>query len=358
MPYGESCQYAVNSPIDTLHMRSVAFALDLARESHPSCAMSRPLSSLPIGPLSAVIATVFFAINDAAIKFLSGDYALHQIVLIRSMIGLVILLILIVPFQGGLSALRTRRLGMHALRGCCVVFANTTFFLGLSVLPLADATAVFFISPLLITLFGALLLGEKIGPRRQAAVVAGMIGVLIIIRPGASTFNIALLLPLLSAVAYALLHVLTRKIGTTESAATMAVFIQVVFILVSATVGLVLGHGQWEHAGGEMLSFLLRAWHIPNMGDWPILFLLGCAIAFGGFFISQAYRVSEASLIAPLEYAAMPVSVIFGILVFGEWPAPTTWIGIALIIGAGLFVFWRESKLEIPEEPHRPRARR
>ena len=102
----------------------------------------------------------------------------------------------------------------------------------------------------------------------------------------------------------------------------------------------------------------MRAWHAPDIGDWPILFLLGCAIAFGGFFISQAYRVSEASLIAPLEYAAMPVSVLFGILVFGEWPAPTTWVGIALIIGAGLFVFWREAKVGSAPAPDRPRARR
>ncbi|SMP27700.1 DMT family transporter [Shimia sagamensis] len=320
--------------------------------------MSQSRSTLPVGPLSALIATMFFAINDTAIKFLSGDYALHQIVLIRSLIGLTILMIVIVPFQGGISSLRTQRLGMHMLRGLCVVFANTTFFLGLSVLPLADAMAVFFISPLLITLFGALLLGEVIGPRRKAAVVAGMIGVLIMVRPGASDFNIALLLPLVSAVAYALLHVLTRKIGTTDSAATMAVFIQVVFIVVASLVGLLLGHGAYENSGGEMISFLLRAWHWPATADWPILFLLGCSIAFGGFFISQAYRVSEASLIAPLEYAALPVGVLFGILIFDEWPAPTTWIGMALISGAGLFVFWREAKMGSTPTPHRPRVRR
>ncbi|NKW91862.1 DMT family transporter [Rhodobacteraceae bacterium R_SAG9] len=320
--------------------------------------MSQPRTSLPLGPLSALIATFFFSINDAAIKFLSGDYALHQIVLTRSLIGLAILLIVIVPFQGGFSALRTKRLGMHGLRGLCVVFANTTFFLGLAVLPLADAMAVFFISPLLITLFGAVLLGEIIGPRRKAAVAAGMIGVLIMIRPGASDFNLALLLPLVSAVAYALLHVLTRKIGTTDSAATMAVFIQIVFIVVSACVGLLLGHGAYENAGGEMISFLLRAWHWPATTDWPILFLLGCSIAFGGFFISQAYRVSEASLIAPLEYAAMPMGVLFGIVIFGEWPAPTTWVGMTLIIGAGLFVFWREAKVGSAPVPDRPRVRR
>ncbi|MDA5557323.1 DMT family transporter [Shimia sp. MMG029] len=321
--------------------------------------MTKPTSHrLPLGPLSALIAVIFFSINDATIKFLSGDYALHQIILIRSLIGLAILLAIIVPLQGGFGVLRTKRLGMHMLRGFCVVAANTLFFLGLSVLPLADAVAVFFVSPLLITAFSALLLGEKIGPRRLLAVSLGMVGVLIMVRPGAEGFNAALLMPILAAVAYALLHVLTRKIGSTESAATMSVYIQLVFVVVSATVGATLGHGTWEHKGGEMLQFLLRAWHTPDAGDWPFLVFLGIASAGGGFFISQAYRLSEASLIAPLEYVAMPIAVLAGIFIFGEWPAPATWLGMVLIIGSGLFVFWRETKLDVVPTPDRPRTRR
>ena len=223
----------------------VAFLLDTEQMFTPSRAMRHaPKHLLPLGPLSALIAVVFFSINDATIKFLSGDYALHQIVLIRSLIGLAILLAIIVPLQGGFGVLRTNRLGMHMLRGFCVVAANTTFFLGLAVLPLADAVAVFFVSPLLITAFSALLLGEQIGPRRLIAVALGMLGVLIMVRPGAEGFNAALMLPILAAVAYALLHVLTRKIGSTESAATMSVYIQLVFVVVSATVGATLGHGK------------------------------------------------------------------------------------------------------------------
>ena len=313
---------------------------------------------IPLGPLSALLATVFFSINDVTIKFLSGDYALHEIVLIRSLIGLAVLLAVIVPLQGGFSVLRTRRLPAHLLRGGCVVLANTTFFLGLSVLPLADAVAVFFVSPLIITAFSALFLGETIGPRRLGAVAAGMVGVLIMVRPGTEGFNAALLFPIAAAFAYATLHVLTRKIGGTESAATMAVYIQMVFVVVSGTVGLTVGHGAYEHSAGEMLAFLLREWHMPASADLWLLLLLGVASAGGGFFISQAYRLSEASLIAPLEYAAMPMAVAFGVLVFDEWPEPTTWAGMALIIGAGLFVFWREAQLPPDPALDHPRTRR
>lgn len=299
-----------------------------------------------LGAISALIAVTCFSINDASIKFLSGDYALHQIVLIRSVIALAVLFAVIVPLEGNLGAFKTKRFGMHLLRGCCVVFANMTFFLGLAVLPLADAVAVFFISPLIITAMSVIFLGEKAGPRRWLAIVIGLIGVLIMLRPGTDSFQPTLLLPFSAAFAYAGLHIMTRKIGGTESAATMSFYIQLTFILVSGGIGLGLGHGQFSGQGGAMFEFVLRGWSWPAIYDWPVLALLGVSSAMGGYFISQAYRISEASVIAPLEYLAMPAAVIFGVIVFGEWPAPMAWLGIVLIAGAGLFVAWREAQLE------------
>ncbi|SEO04331.1 EamA domain-containing membrane protein RarD [Salinihabitans flavidus] len=310
-----------------------------------------------LGAISALLGVLFFSINDAAIKFLSGDYALHQIVLIRSIIAIILLLVVIVPLDGGFRVLRTRRLGMHVLRGFCVVFANMTFFLGLSLMPLAEAVAVFFISPLLITALSVLILGEKAGPRRWGAVVAGLIGVLIMLRPGAAGFQVALLFPLAAALGYAFLHILTRRIGGTESAATMSVYIQITFIFVSGAIGLGLGNGQLSGQGGEMFEFVLRGWIWPDSGDYPLLVLLGICSALGGFFISQAYRISEASVIAPLEYAAMPMAILLGLLVFGEWPDLVAWAGMILIVGAGVFVAWREGRASRPQ-PSFPRTRR
>jgi len=162
-----------------------------------------------IGISSAFVASVFFSFNDMAIKFISGDYALYQVVLIRSVIGMSILLAIIVPLDGGLKVLRTKRLPMHLLRGLCVVIANMTFFLALAALPLADAVAIFFIAPVLITVFSVVFLGEHVGPLRWGAVVVGFIGVIIMMRPGSGSFQIAALLPLLAATFYAGLHILT-----------------------------------------------------------------------------------------------------------------------------------------------------
>ena len=110
-------------------------------------------NSFIMGAASSIIAVICFSINDVAIKFLSGNYALHQIVLFRSIIGLFFLLFFILPFSGGWKALSTKRLGIHLLRGCCVVFANMSFFLCLAALPLAEGVAIFFISPMVITIF-------------------------------------------------------------------------------------------------------------------------------------------------------------------------------------------------------------
>jgi drug/metabolite transporter (DMT)-like permease len=305
--------------------------------------MSAPsLSKNSIGISSALGASFFFSFNDMAIKFLSGDYALHQVVLIRSVIGMVVLLAVIVPLEGGYRILRTNRLFMHLLRGMCVVIANMTFFLALAAMPLADAVAIFFVSPLVITLFSVIFLKETVGPHRWLAVGMGLIGVVVMMRPASSSFQAVALLPLISEVAYASLHVLTRKIGDTEKAGTLTFYTQVTFIFVSVVMGLTTGGGRFAGSGDPSLDFLLRDWVWPATSDYWIFVLIGIASTFGGYFISQAYRMCEAGLAAPFEYVAVVLAIFWGVMVFGEWPDQIAWIGIALIVGGGFYMLWRE----------------
>lgn len=304
---------------------------------------ARSFSNNYIGIACALGASFFFSFNDMAIKFLSGDYALHQVVLIRSTIGMIVLLAVVVPLEGGYSILRTNRLPMHLLRGLCVVIANMTFFLALAAMPLADAVAIFFISPLIITIFSVVFLKETVGPRRWVAVAMGLIGVVVMVRPASSSFQIAALLPLVSAVAYAGLHILTRKIGGTEKAGTMTFYIQITFIFVSMIMGLVVGDGRFAGSGDPSLEFLLRDWIWPATTDYWLFVLIGIASTFAGYLISQAYRMCEAGLAAPFEYVATVLAIFWGVVVFGEWPDLTAWIGISLIVGGGLFMLWREA---------------
>lgn len=296
------------------------------------------------GAICALIAALSFSLNDVGIKFLSDQYALHQVVLARSVVGLAVFLIIIMPLSGGWAkVVRTRRPGWHMLRGLCVVLANTSLFLGLAALEIADAVAIFFVSPLLISLMSILFLGERVGYRRWAAIAVGFLGVMVIIQPGASAFQVASLLPIAAAFLYGVMHIVARRIGGTESAATMTFYILVTFIVVSSAVGLAVGDGRYAGQGHPSLEFLLRAWRPVDWADVPILVMLGISGVMGGFLISQAYRLSEAAFAAPFEYVSMPMAIMWGVTVFGTFPDRSAWIGIALVLGSGLYLIWRET---------------
>lgn len=302
-----------------------------------------------IGMGSAFAAAAIFSVNDGAIKFLSGGYALHQLVLIRSVIALGVLMIVVLPFVGGLRNLRTARPGLHLMRGGLVVVSNLCFFLSLAVLPIATSVALFFVAPLLITALSVVILGETVGPRRWAAVIVGLMGVVVMLRPGMAAFQPAMLLPLCAALAYALMHMLTRRMASSESAATMTIYVQLMFIATSAVMGVIAGHGGFAgDADQGALTFLLRGWHWPDAADWPILATIGLASAFGALLMAQAYRLCEAAMVAPFEYVNMPLAILLGLLIFGEWPDALAWVGITLICGSGLYMLWRETRVQKP----------
>lgn len=309
-----------------------------------------------IGMLCIAAGIAAFSAMDVAIKFLSGDYALHQVVLIRTVIGMSILLGVIVPFHGGYAALRTNRLPLHLLRGFFVIIANTAFFVALASMPLAEAVAITFVSPLLITAFSVVILGESVGPRRWVAVVVGLIGVLIVLQPGTAAFQPAALLPLFAAVAYAMLNILSRKMGGTERATTLTFYVQLTFLVFSGAMGLAFGDGRFDGTGDASIDFLMRGWVWPAAKDWPVFVLVGFSSGFGAVLLSQAYRLCEPAMIAPFEYIAMPLAVLGGVVVFGEWPDALSWLGIALIVLGGLYMLWRETRAR--DLPRAPRVRR
>lgn len=309
--------------------------------------MTRVLSPQVIGALCAVGAASFFSLNDTAVKFLSGGYPLHQVILFRSLVALTISLLIFIPLGGGLALLRTRNIGAHLFRGVLIVGSNMTFFLALAAMPIANATAIFFVSPLVIALFSILFLGERVGPRRWAAIATGFVGVVIMIRPGTDAFTPVALLPMLAACGYAGMHMMTRKLGRSEGPVTMAFYIQITFLLFSLGFGIAFGDGRFDTGSHASLSFLLRAWVWPEFGDLGVFALAGMGTAFGGLMISQAYRLCEAALVAPIEYTAMPMAILLGVLVFGEWPDATAWVGIALILGAGCYMIMRETRSDI-----------
>jgi len=314
--------------------------------------MSQSALAIPSNRPAAGIAFILvgmtaISINDMLIKQLSGEYPLHQMVLFRSSIGIVFSLIL-VQFEGGWSILRTKTPGLHALRGILIVISNLTFFTALAVVPLADATALFFVAPLLITLLSIPFLGEKVGPLRLGAVAVGFAGVVVMAQPWAESDSrhadiIILLLPVLSALAYAMNQIMTRKLGVSSKASAMAAYIQAMLILVSLGFFVLAGDGRFAiGSDNSSVRFLLRAWVWPQGADLYLFLALGVISAIIGYALSQAYRMADAATVAPFEYAGLPLAVMWGFVIWGELPGVSTALGIVLIAGAGLFVFVRE----------------
>jgi S-adenosylmethionine uptake transporter len=299
------------------------------------------------GILLILLAVFFISINDALIKMLSGGYPLHQVIFLRSAIGLLFGLPLL-WLEGGWRHLRTDQPFLHFGRCLCLLIANSCFFAALAAMPLAEVTAIFFVAPLMITLLAIPVLGERVGPWRLAAVVLGFAGVLIMQRPLADAQSLdanrlVMLLPVLAAVTYAMTQVLTRKLGATSKASVLALYVQAAYVSLSLVVYLIAGDGRFEHLwDNPSAQFLLRAWIWPSPGDQWIFLFLGILSAAVGYCFSQAYRMANAATIAPYEYSGMLFAVIFGMLFFNETPDAVAWLGMTLIVGAGVFVFLRE----------------
>ena len=299
------------------------------------------LDSKVLGIVCVVSAVIVFTLQDVTMKWLSGSYALHQIVFVRSIIAMSVT-IGIVHLEGGLRIVKSARVGLLLVRGSLTIIANSCYFLALAVMSIAEASAVFFVAPLFITALSALVLKETVGVRRWSAVAVGLAGVVVMLRPGGDTFRLIALLPLLAAGAYAVMQILTRQLGRTEKASTIALYTQFVMLSFSGCMYLVVGDGRYAPDDNASLAFLLREWTIPVFVDGLLLTGIGVLNAIGGYLISQAYRLAQAAVLAPFEYIAMPLGVTAGFVVFGNFPDKLTWVGITLILGSGLYVLHRE----------------
>jgi len=311
--------------------------------------MTGPTSSNANLGIYCVLAGMFLiSMNDMFIKAMSGDYPLHQIIAMRSGIG-IILTFGVLMYEGGFSLLNTGKPALHILRGLLIVFANSAIYAAIVAMPLATANALYFVAPLFVTLLSIPILGEKVGPRRFAAIGVGFVGVLIMMGPevaaGASGLGWIVVLPVLAAAGYGLMSVLTRKLGATSRASALTIHLQVAFLIVSGIMYLVAGDGRFVTADSSASAqFLLRAWVWPAPEDTLVIAGLGAMSAVIGYLLTQAYRLSNASAVAPFEYVLLIYSLFWGWTVFGEWPAPTVFIGAAIVIASGVYVFVREGR--------------
>ena len=295
------------------------------------------------GILCLVAALAFLTVSDSIIKWLSTGLPLHEIMLFRGLFAMILVFVFI-HLEGGLHTLKTRRPLLHFVRGSMLVLANMFFFLGLAVMPLAETVSLFYTAPLFICILSQPILGERVGLLRWLVIVAGLIGVIIMLRPGSEVFRSVSLLPVLAALSYAVMTMMTRKLGMHNKASALTFYIQLSFIVISSVVGLAIGDGRFDTYDSEATGFLLRAWSWPNLVQLQLLLFCGVMVSFGGYLISQAYRLGEAAAVAPFEYASLPFALMIGFYLWGDWPDWISFIGSGLIIFSGLLVFYLENR--------------
>jgi len=280
---------------------------------------------LPDDPLRAILlavgATVLFSSSDTIAKYLSGGLPIIEFIWIRYVVFLVMALWLIgrVPSR----SVRPRNPGLQVIRGLCMVGSSVLFVYGVREMSMAQATTISFLSPLLVTILSIPLLGERVGPRRWAAVGAGMLGMVVVVRPGVGDFQPAALFGVASSSCWALALIITRKISGSDRPQTT--------VLWSAGIGT------------AVLTVML-----PFAAAWPTLKQLGLAVlmgvvASGGqWLVILAHRLAPASLLAPFFYSQLLWSAALGFLVFANLPDQWTLVGAGIIIASGLYTAHRE----------------
>lgn len=289
-----------------------------------------------------------FSIQDVIIRSIGDTYPGFEIMFIRGLVALVPLGVL-VHVSGGFRTLRVAHPWMNLLRGILGLLSYTAYYMGLQAMPIAEATAIFFVSPLLVTFLSALFLNETVGLRRWGAVLLGFVGVLLIVNPDDGFFNPMAILPLLAAAAYSISIIITRKIGKTQSGPSLAFTAMLTFVFFSGLAGVLIGNESLvTESTHPSVSFLLRSWSMPVAEDGALIFLCGLVAAFGFYCLAQGYRVAPASIVAPFEFISMPLAILWGIFLWSEYPSVSTLIGIAMIVGCGIYMLQREATKKRP----------
>jgi drug/metabolite transporter (DMT)-like permease len=287
------------------------------------------------GILLIVGSTLFLASSDAMAKYLSRSLPAVEIGWIRFLVFVLILLpIVLAPSSG--NVMRSTRPLLQVFRGLGLLCSSIFFIIGLSYLPIAEAAATGFIAPVFVTGLSIVFLAEKVGIRRWIATIAGLVGVLVIVRPGTSAFHPAALFPILSALGWAVALVLTRKITGADRAITTMAFSAIVGFLIMSV----------------LAPFY---WVTPNWQQIALGVGIGVSSTVGHWIVVQAFRFADASVLAPFSYIQLVWVTLLGYFVFGEVPDAWTFGGAGIIICSGVYTAHRERIRRLralPAEPY------
>ena len=292
-------------------------------EKKPATRTAPARADRPFRGIALILAsTVFLGASDVTAKYLSATLPSIEIAWIRFLVFALIMSPAMVP-GSPLYALRSQRAGLQVMRGVALLGSSLFFISGLRFLPIAEASATGFVAPLFVTALSIVFLGETVGVRRWLATAVGLIGVLIILRPGTGAFHPAAFFPIVSALAWACTLIMTRMMSGRDHAITTMTYSSIVGVcILSALVPLV--------------------WVAPSWHDILFGVFIGLASTAGQWIVVLAFRYADASVLAPFSYTQLLWVSILGFVIFGEVPDVWTVTGAVFIVGSGLYTAHRE----------------
>jgi drug/metabolite transporter (DMT)-like permease len=285
--------------------------------------IDRP-QNIRLGIVLMMTGLALFTGGEAVVKTLAPKYDITQVVWSRYVFHALVTFVLF-SRCGIFKIAKTTRPWLHISRSALMLIATSLFFFALRYLPLADAVAIHFIAPILITAFSIPILKEQVGWRRWAAIFVGFIGAIIIIRPGGAATHWAALLPLGSAICYAIYQILTRIASKTDSTQTSLFWTSVFGV-------------------GVTSLFVPFFWITPTLTEWGLMMALGGMYGIGHYLLIRGLEMAPASRLSPFLYTQIIWATLFGVIFFGQFPDMITVGGAAVVIASGLYIWWRETK--------------
>lgn len=296
--------------------------------------MSNPaLRNVPLKAVLLMIGSVSaFSIQDAALKWLADGYSIPQVLFFGRILAMPLAIALAYRAAGGIGTLGTRKPLWHVARGACTVTTMLLFLFALRQMPLADAIAIGFAAPLFTTALSVPLLKERVGPRRWAAVLIGLGGVLVIVQPSGTGFGLGALAALGAAFAYAFLLIFSRAMSATESGPCLMFWNACTMFVVMGT-------------------WMIFDWRTPTGMDIYVFVQIAVIGAIGQFLVTEAFRHGEVSLLVPIEYLGLIWATALGYLLWSDVPTLTVLGGAAIIIASSAYIIHHETRSPRPTPP-------
>ena len=295
----------------------------------------------PKGIILILLAMIVFSVQDGIMKHIFTFVSLYEVYLIRTVVSFLLILVFLKLTKKPI-VFKTQYPLLTFCRVILFFFGFSSFYISLTVLPLGFATALFFVTPFLITIFAHFFLKEEIGIRRWSAVVVGFVGVYITLNPDFSNFNYLSLLPIFCAFCYSLSMIIIKQTSDKDSVYTQTFTFYFGAIIFSTIFYFIIGDGQYNTTDHPASQFIFREWFVDLESSILFMVATGLTASVAFLLLFTAYRVASPAVVSPFEYSILLWSLLIGWIYFDEIPRLNTVIGILIIVSSGIYIFMRE----------------